>query len=201
MFIGIDPSLSETAVTIMISPTKYQFYTFQGVGVDSLNKIIYLHGQIKKLLENYYTVLKQVSNQLPSTSLCFIEGGAFHGSGRLFTLGQLSGIILAELTNLKISFKEIPPSLVKEFITGKGMADKKYILKKIKEKYNISIKDDNDNIADSYVLALMAYRYGSDKHKEDITFREELEVVTKIKHGPKKVHKTNYQRRKKELLF
>lgn len=196
MFIGIDQSFKETAITILFSPTNYNIYTVKGKGDTPQKKLIYLHQKIKKIIEDCFCIYTEKMNQDPSTILCFIEGGSFGSVGPIFTLGQLSGIILASLYEFNITVKEVTPPQLKKFMTGNGVSDKRFVMRRIREKYGIHFR--NDNKADSYVLALMAYNF---KHKGEIItkFREEAEVIHKMLKPQKKKKRIRYRRSKQEF--
>jgi Holliday junction resolvasome RuvABC endonuclease subunit len=144
-YMGIDQSLKETAITVLTTPNKYKTYSFKGKGKTKLDKMKSIWVNTQELF---------ISNNL-ETNLVFIEGGSFMSTGQLFSLGQLSGGIISMLELEGFPTKEIPPSLLKKFITGRGQCSKKHMMDKIRERFGP--KFTNDNIADSYGLALMAY--------------------------------------------
>jgi crossover junction endodeoxyribonuclease RuvC len=185
-YIGIDQSLTETAITVLNTPNKYIIYSFKGKGKNSLEKSLDLHDKIKVFFHRQFAVtegLKPIK--------CFIEGGSYHSTGRLFSLGQLSGLIISIIDSHKIPFREIPPTILKKFMTGKGNANKNFVIKNIQKKYGIHFK--NDNEADSYVLALMAYNFMNYKllNKD----RMEKETIYNLQNEKPKAKRKIYRRK------
>lgn len=194
MFIGIDQSITQTAITILHTPANFNTYTFEGKGKTTKEKLKHIYLEVAEFL------LLESKKYGQRIDRCFIEGGSFNSGGQLFTLGQLSGLILSTLIMCRIPYKEVPPSSLKKFISGKGDANKESVMKSIMRKYGV--KFTNDNKADSYVLALMAYAY-TFMGPNEFDFREELEWVEKekkkdagIKEG---ATKPRYRRKKGEF--
>lgn len=168
LVIGIDQSLTETGITYLISPNYYSTHSIKGKGKTSLEKINYIRNKV-------YESTKEAKIKMPDKKFyAFLEGGSYGSKGMLFTLGQLSGAVIGALDFLNINVWEIPPTTLKQFMSGIGSASKDYMMKKIKEKYNQGFK--NDNLADSYSLAVLGYRMLEGKS----IFREECNVMVKL---------------------
>jgi Holliday junction resolvasome RuvABC endonuclease subunit len=191
--IGIDQAYKNTAIVFMINPYDYKTYTFNGKGDNRLAKLKNMEYSISECLrQNIGESQRKVA---------YIEGGAYAASGHLFSLGQLSGIIIGLLFKHKVEVEEIPPSTLKKFITGHGHASKLYVMRSIERKYQIKFKDDNE--ADAYVLALMAY-YNMTYGSVEMGFRSELEWVMdkkKVTKASKKNTKKKVTYRRKQLEF
>jgi len=78
-----------------------------------------------------------------------------YAMGRTFNrekLGELGGVVkLAHNTVFGTDPLVVPPTSLKKFITGKGNASKKEIVKAVQDRWDSSVK--NDNVADAYGLA------------------------------------------------
>lgn len=165
-----------------------------------MERMLHVLGEFRKVLKQATDVYTKKLGRSLVESRCFIEGGAYDAGGMLFTLGQLSGMLIGEVSYYGIKIREVPPSTVKKFISGHGNASKKMVMDSISTKYGIRFT--NDNLADSYVLALMAHDY----HGEDgeiRTHREELDTIDKMikkDSGVKLMRpKPRYRRKKTEF--
>jgi len=145
-YVGIDQSIKETVVTVLTTPSNYKSYSFKGKGKDQLAKIQSIWQGIKKIRD--FDGKKEIK-------AAYIEGGSFKSQGQLFSLGQLSGGILQILSGLSIPATQISPSELKKFTTGRGACSKQHMMDQIRERFGQDFR--NDNYADSYALAIMAY--------------------------------------------
>jgi hypothetical protein len=60
----------------------------------------------------------------PDISVVGIEDYAFAATGRVFHIGENTGILKHYLDNAALSYVPYPPTVIKKFATGKGNADK-----------------------------------------------------------------------------
>ena len=81
---------------------------------------------------------------------------------------------------------EVPPTTVKKFACGKGNADKSAVVSSLTKKHGVEFG--NDNEADAYALARMAYHIGSGADPGNQAAREAVATVTaeKVKKSRKK---------------
>jgi Holliday junction resolvasome RuvABC endonuclease subunit len=94
----------------------------------------------------------------------------------LFALGECSGAIKCVLSDCRgIHPEVVPPSLLKKFATSNGLADKDKVLHAVKTNWGQDFGDEDD-IADAYVLAKIAWAM---KH-EKFARRCEADVVYKL---------------------
>ena len=149
LFCGIDPSITNTGVTLIdggfnVIEQQLICTSVQKRPFDTELRLIHIVKQLEFLL-NYKRDLKIVN----------IEGISFGSKGEgVAQLAALNYLIRIFLLQNDILYSEIPPTKLKKFITGKGQCKKNLILKEVYKKWNVDI--DDDNIADSYVLARMA---------------------------------------------
>lgn len=68
------------------------------------------------------SLLKWVSAHVEKT--VWIEDYAFAATGRVFHIGENTGILKHFLDDASIEYMTVPPTVVKKFATGKGNADK-----------------------------------------------------------------------------
>lgn len=101
-------------------------------------------------------------------------------AGQAFSIGELGGIIKYSLWGRGVPFKDVAPTQVKKFGTGKGNCAKDEIMMKVYKEYGFEAKD--NNCADSFVLAQIARAWKSSvtlrKHQAEviITLREKENV-------------------------
>jgi hypothetical protein len=63
-------------------------------------------------------------NRFPNVQHVAIEDYAYAATGRVFHIGEHTGILKHALDNNLIDYHPVPPTVVKKFATGKGNADK-----------------------------------------------------------------------------
>lgn len=93
-----------------------------------------------------------------------IEGYAMSGFGRgVSGLLEIGGIIRMTIFDLNVPYIQVPPLNAKAFISGFSTASKEMIISSIYERYDLLIE--NDNIADSFALAMMYVEFGEKIHE------------------------------------
>lgn len=98
-----------------------------------------------------------------------LEGYSMNSTGQGVTgLAELGGIIRMMIFDLGIPYVQCPPFNAKAYISGISVAEKEVIINAINEKYNILI--DDDNIADSFVMAHMLLEFSMDHILEYLQF-------------------------------
>ncbi len=168
-FIGIDPSLTATAI----------------VSVDEEGKLVRSHvvptqkliGP-KRLISIKNAVLTELCNLpvpvefvcVPMKLIC-IEHYAMGAKFGREAAGELGGVLRVMMFENGFEYYEVPPLRLKQFATGEGSAEKDHILLSIYKKWGIEF-DKNDE-ADAFVLAQMARaiyltQCGNDKEKEKL---------------------------------
>lgn len=147
--LGIDPSLTGFAVTVMGEDGTYVSHLYKSShrGVDRLMDISLW---LSMLTEDLYT------KGFPVQDVA-IEGTVV-ASHSAVALGELSGTIRVALFHaVKGPGRyplQVPPTMVKKFATDKGNAKKNEVLLAVYKKWGAEFSD--DNLADSFVLAMIA---------------------------------------------
>lgn len=107
----------------------------------------------------------------------YIEDYAFAATGRVFHIGENTGILKHFLDNEAIEYTPVPPTVVKKFATGKGTADKHKMTQAFLLDYppavkwlpvffprfkdgQITAKSPLSDLADAYWIAKYAYAQG-----------------------------------------
>ena len=149
IFCGIDPSISATGLIIIdnnvnIIEEKLICTKKKDHPQDIEYRILEIIQKLQCLL-NYKDKIK----------LVLIEGISYGSTGDgAAQLAALNYAIRIWLLLQNIPYKEIPPSSVKKFVTGKGNCKKNLMLKEVYKKWNVDFSD--DNLCDAYSLARLA---------------------------------------------
>jgi len=144
-FIGIDISLN-------------------GTGIVSLNeaKEVLLHKLITskpkdqiepRLIGIRDNIITHINNE---TSNVCIEGLSYASVGNSNAeLAAIHYLVRIYLYEQNIDFKIITPAQLKKFVTGKGNSKKSLMIKNVYKNFGFDTED--DNIADAFGLAMMAF--------------------------------------------
>lgn len=81
----------------------------------------------------------------------FVEGYAYGAKYQRESLAELGGVMRRFFCLNEINYWVIPPTTLKEFVTGTGRASKNYMKKCTKELWGISFK--SDDVCDAHGLA------------------------------------------------
>jgi len=149
IFMGIDPSLTGTGIAILDSGLENKSYLAEHYLIKTKSS--------DEIEARYDQIMKKISSLTDGKDIqyIYIEGLSFGSKGAAVTeLAGLHYIIRYYLYKMGISFKEIPPTTLKKYITGSGKAQKNLMLLNIYKKWGIEFTD--DNTADAYSLARYA---------------------------------------------
>lgn len=117
--------------------------------LTDMPRLSFYRNRIKLLIENY------------KVTEVILEGYSMNSTGQGVTgLAELGGIVRMMIYDLGIPYVQSPPYNAKAYISGISVAEKEVIINAISEKYNILIED--DNIADSFVMAHMLLEFSLD---------------------------------------
>jgi len=70
----------------------------------------------------------------------YLEDYAFAATGRVFNIGENTGILKHRLKKNNFKFKTIPPTVIKKHATGKGNANKELMYETFLEETNIDLQ-------------------------------------------------------------
>lgn len=140
-YVGIDPS------------TKTGFVVLGKDGQVKQQKEI--SSKKKQDPERFIDLAKQVLDSVSPADFVCIEGFSYGSKGAgVSTQYGIGWILRAEMHRRRIMYKEVPPSSLKKFATGKGNCKKDAMVLPIFKKWGF--ESDSDNIRDAYVLAEIA---------------------------------------------
>jgi Holliday junction resolvasome RuvABC endonuclease subunit len=74
-------------------------------------------------------------------SAVIIEDYAYAATGRVFNIGENTGILKYRLLHRDIPFYEVPPTVIKKYATGKGNAKKEMMLSNFITTTGVNIHD------------------------------------------------------------
>jgi len=147
--IGIDPSLTSTGICVMsehgnILSTKAITSYFTGVR------------RLKDFKEQIIDMCQYVAGLKEKTSV-FIEGYSFGSIGRKEFIAELGGTIRLTLHEQELEFIDVPPTVLKKYITGKGNADKVAVGVAVMKQYGEGF--DTTDQTDAFVLCQIGLAY------------------------------------------
>ncbi len=82
---------------------------------------------------------------------CAVEGYSMGSKNGREMAGELGGQVRLALWLRGIPFRDVPPTTLKAFVTGKGNADKEVMLREVYKRWGYDADDNND--CDAYALA------------------------------------------------
>jgi crossover junction endodeoxyribonuclease RuvC len=107
-----------------------------------------------------------------------IEGYSFGSKGAsVVSLGEFGGILRMYASGIADCTVEVPPTVLKKFITGKGNAKKLDVVSSLSAKYAMTFKSDNQ--ADAFGLAQLGRAVLGYMELTNNTQREAVDVVRK----------------------
>lgn len=154
VIIGIDQSLSNTGVSVIKRGEKPLYFSIQTGQMRGVVRLDYITREIIKIISDC------CKDNVGSNIVICREDYAYGAKGDVFNLGELGGCIDLVIYNSvnrnsdsRVKYYKIPPNSWKLLVLGSGQVkkDTQYLLTvydKTGEKF------DNDNIADSYMIAL-----------------------------------------------
>ena len=196
MYAGLDLSLTQTGVCVMLDSTS-------AVTSGEGSKVLKGMPRVKTIVEH----IKMVFNEFAfSIDLCAIEGYALYGPGHKFYQAELCGVVKWHLEEWCIPYIVVPPNSAKQFLTGNGKADKIQMCEVIRDVYGKNLLHEykgtkkkpeppvdwgakethwKTDEADAFGLAQVAALYdgGWDKHPT----LEQLSIIEGIRLDPTQV--------------
>ena len=157
IFIGIDQSLTNTGLSIIKGDeSPLLFSIVPKKELNGVRRLDYISFEICRLISQNLTDLV-----VPDDIYISREDYAYRGTGNVFNLGELGGVIdyviYKSINSIFVNYENIvyismPINSWKLLILGNGSVkkDTQYLLKVFDK---TGIKFDDDNIADSYMIA------------------------------------------------
>jgi len=169
VYMGIDQSYTGFAVTLIpVNPKDGSYETFvykgQGTGID---RIIDIQDWLLEIIRKYQVVDCALESPVKMSHSALMSGELF-GAVRLVIKNELNQYPL-----------QVPPTMVKKYVTGKGTGiQKNQMLLQVYKTWNVEF--DDDNAADSFGIAKIVsgeakYAYQKDviNKLQDLKFRDQ----------------------------
>lgn len=124
----------------------------------------------------------QMTPFIKKCSMVVIEGYSMGSRGRVFSIGELGGIIKLLAFSESKPILLVPPKTLKVFVTGNGNADKDMVKQSIEERWSYLISQDDE--ADAFGLLMLSDAYFSRKRRQlDEKRKQALSKCEYIKAG------------------
>ena len=180
---GIDPSLSCTAIVIGSGPSNVKEFTVQR-GPQGLS--------VWAKFQRYEGIAGDVSEILKAENVerIFIEGYAFASDFNVTKMAEFGGVLRLYLLDIDKRLREVAPTQLKSFATGKGNAKKPAVVAAVRNRWGFDT--DSHDVADAYTLYRIGLAVEGIVQPSTIT---EASIVSAIEAGPQP--KPSKPRRKK----
>ncbi len=164
MFIGVDQSLNGTGICVLDAEGKPAHLATIDPGVlrDGA-RLSLIKKHLESVLQKYHPV-----------GACR-EGYSYGSVGKVFELGEVGGIVELVFFEANIGLAVVAPSALKKFATGRSTADKEMM--KNAAEFIIGAPVEDDNCADAFFLASVAYHINNDAAPKT---RYQLEVLKQL---------------------
>lgn len=172
-FVGVDPSLTNTAVCIL----------------DEEGGVTYAQSKSLKLSKNApFTRLRAITDMVleaipaDEVHVCY-EDYSYGSTGKVFHLGELGGVLKVALYDVVNTLTLVPPTVLKNFATLDGTSSKEDIQIKAAQECPMLLGA-SDDVCDAYFLAKFALFIHNKELacKTDSLVRHRLEVAKKKKY-------------------
>ena len=129
--VGIDYSMSCPAITIFNSDQEFHFgncvihYLSEKVPKALLPNVHGTRlGEYANNEERFDLISEWAVSCVPKSATVFIEDYSFGSKGKVFHIAENAGLVKHKLWKLGHPIHPIPPTVIKQFATGKGNAKK-----------------------------------------------------------------------------
>ena len=184
--VGIDYSTTSPAICVQVNdPYVESFQTYDIYYLTNKKKLVdeywnapflFFGTEIPKLngIEKYRWISNWAIDVITRYEVTevYIEDYAFAATGRVFNIGENTGILKYRLDRMDVPVVSVAPTQIKKYATGKGNANKELMRSNFEEQTGVFLQDIMEHtgenpisdIIDSYYIRT----YGDD-YEEDIT--------------------------------
>lgn len=173
---GIDYSINSPAITVFDgddwSFEKCYFYYITSIKKSHREEHPFfstLYPEYESSQERHFNLTQWALDILSTHKVekCFMEDYSYASTGRVFHLGENSGLLKHYLWKNDIPFDLIPPTVIKKFATNKGNSGKERLDEVFMEETKFNLKkyltqtlkqwNPSSDIIDSYFIAKMGF--------------------------------------------
>lgn len=146
LYVGIDYSMSSPAVCVCEGDFAYancRFYFLTSVKKRTIKTEQYegeLHKDWTQLEERFNHIATWAVSKVPPGAKVAVEDYAYGAKGKVFEIGENTGILKHKLWSAGIDFSVVPPTVVKKTATGKGNADKSAMMAAFHQETGVDIQ-------------------------------------------------------------
>lgn len=201
-FVGIDPSLSSTAVVIINKAGSLCFSEIITTKQTGPARLCEIRERVKNILSEF-NVFSGLDGDICADLRGLYVAIEHYAMGARYNreaLGELGGVLRVMLFEKGFPYIEVPPVRLKQFATNKAFAEKDHILLSVYKKWGIEFKTNDE--ADAFILAQMARAISLVKRRQEEKFGLKLtayerEVIEKILNPAKKEKKAKGEKASK----
>lgn len=151
VFVGIDASLTGTGLVILNE--KLEILEQVTISTEKSNQPHDIEHRLILITDSISTYLSWHNSVIRAI---YIEEVSFGSKGqKIAEMAALNYFIRIFLYRQGHTYKAIPPTQLKKFVTGTGKCQKNLMLLKCFKRFGVEFSD--DNICDAYCLARLAY--------------------------------------------
>jgi hypothetical protein len=165
VIIGLDPSLTHSA-GFVASAEPRGFAIKSRPGPDPLARLIAIRAAFVRELE---AAEGNRTHDVCGSRVLFTEGYAFGAKNGREALGELGGTLRLAAYERGWTVVVVPPTVLKAYVTGKGVAPKEVMLREVFRRWAYEAPD--NNAADAYALMRLGLEWCAAQRGEAITKR------------------------------
>lgn len=165
IILGVDASLTNTGICIL-KQDGYDLRSIKGGKYRGPERLHRFKVEFQKILDEIHPTLATIEDY----------AYAVGRGGRVYSIGELGGLVRLLFWENNIKYYEVSPPSVKKFLTGSGACEKSLILKEVYRRWNVDVTD--DNLADAVVIAKIGEALAN---SEIHLTKSEMAVIQKIK--------------------
>lgn len=167
--LGIDPSLTGTGLCVLDDKYTILHISTLKNKLRGIDRLIFIRNEVLGITKQF------------NPEFVVLEGYAMGiRGGMVFNLGELGGVLRTAIYEHGLSYIDVPPTMLKKVVCGKGNADKNILLEQTFRRYGVGSETlFDDNQVDAYGLARLGIDYLKFSNGEKTT-RELQETFAKL---------------------